>query len=297
MEDIADKWKNKSETEKVKIVKLIKKTVILFVLFWLVLKVLSGVRSVKAGTVEVVTQFGKVTGRLLQPGLNFIIPFVEDTLVYNTKKITYETAEEIKQKTSQADYKDYPVDTTTKDGQGVQLTYTIRFRADPTKATWLADNIGTESLIVEKVVKTDSRAWTRTIVRDFSSTDLYSGNIRDVQDRIFDTLSPKFSDNGLILDELVLREPRFDKKYEQVMEAKQVALEQVQVEEHKATQEKFRKQQRITAAEAAAKEQELQRETLSEQVLEKMYYETWDGHLPTYVCGDSSNFLMQLPSK
>lgn len=256
------------------------------------------IRSVKAGTVQVVTQFGKVTGRVLSPGLNFIVPFVEKTLTYNTKKVTYETADEASQKSSKADYKDYPVDTTTEDGQGVQLTYTIRFRVDGAKATWLANNIGSEEAIVEKVVKTDSRAWTRTIVRDFTSTDLYSGNIRKVQDKIFDTLEEKFADNGLILDELVLREPRFAVDYEKVMEAKQVALEQVKVEEHKATQEEFKKQQTITRAEAQAKEQELQRATISDELLEKMWIEAWregGSQVPNFMCGDSGNMFFNIP--
>lgn len=261
---------------------------------WIVGTLFGSIRSVKTGTVQVVTSFGRVTGRVLQPGLNFIWPLAERAISYNTKKITYETAVEEKQKTSEADYKDYPVDTTTKDGQGVKLTYTIRFRVDPTKATWLAQNIGSEEAIVEKVVKTDSRSWTRIIVRDFSSTDLYSGNIREVQEKTYDVLTPKFSDNGIILDELLFREPRFDTKYEAVMEAKQVAKEQVEVEKQNAEQEVYRKKAKITAAEASAREQELQRETLSPQLLEKMYYETWNGVLPIYMCGDSS-FLMQLP--
>ena len=252
-------------------------------------------KKVGAGTVAVVTRFGRVTGRILEPGAHFVLPFADGTTRYNTKKITYETAQVEKQKTSKADYKDFPVETTTKDGQGVIVTYTIRFRTDPTKVAWLANNIGSEKVIVEKIVKTDSRGWTRTIIRDFVSNDLYSGNIRQVQEQIFDTLAPMFEANGLLLDEFVLREPRFAEEYEAVMESKQRELEQVEVERHKAEQEKFKKEATITAAEAAAREQELQRTTISTQLLEKMWIEKWNGNLPVYMLGEGESVMLQLP--
>jgi len=271
-----------------------KLTLILVVLLIGFMVFLFGFRRVKAGTVRVVLRFGKPTGRVLQPGANWIIPLVDSTVKYNTKKVIYEVSHEFKHSTSEADYKDYPVNTTTEDGQGVILTYTIRFRVDPTKVIWLVENVGRENDIIEKVVKTESRSWTRTIVRDFTSLDLYSGNIREVQDKIYDTLLPKFADNGILLDELLLREPKFDSNYEAVMESKQVELERVKVEEHKAEQEKFKKEQRITAAEGQAAEQELQRLTLTDALLQKMWIERWNGILPQTMCGENSSFLLQV---
>ena len=50
-----------------------------------------GFRQVDAGEVSVVTNFGEVTGKTLEPGANFITPFVQGTITYNTKKVTYET--------------------------------------------------------------------------------------------------------------------------------------------------------------------------------------------------------------
>ena len=240
-----------------------------FIIFIILFVMILAVETVGAGSVRVVTRFGEVTGRVLTPGAHFVIPLAEGTTSYNTKIVTYETSQAEKQKTSEADYKDFPVNTTTKDGQGVGLTYTIRFRIDASKATWLLENIGNEEQIVDKVVKTESRAWVRTIVRNFSSADLYSGNIQLVQDRIFEVLEPKFADKGLILDDVLLREPVFAPAYIEVVEAKQRAVEQVEVEKQITLQEEEKKLQRITQAEAKAEEQRLQSITLDAQVLEK----------------------------
>ena len=64
--------------------------------------------TVDAGTVGVVKQFGRVTGRVLDPGLNWVIPFMERVTIYNTKDVVYETSPLEKQAASLADYVSFP---------------------------------------------------------------------------------------------------------------------------------------------------------------------------------------------
>lgn len=264
--------------------------------FFLLLGVLLGFKTVDSGEIAVVRSFGKVTGRVLEPGAHTITPFTEDALYYNTKKVTYETSTQEKQETSDADYKDFTVDTNTEDGQPVDIAYTIRFSVDPTKVTWIAQNIGSQEALVEKIVKTESRIWARNIPRRFSAEALYTGEgSQKVQDEIFQQLEPVFVKNGLILDSVGLREIVFDDNYVQAIKDKQVAAVQVETEKNKAEQEKFRKEQRITSAEASAKEQSLQRETISDALLRKMWIEKWNGNLPQYITGGDSSVLLQLP--
>ncbi len=252
-------------------------------------------KTVPSGEVAVVTRFGQVTGRVLYPGAHFILPFVEDTLYYNTKKITYETSPTNKMVDSNADYKDMPVDTNTKDGQPVDISYTVRFSIDPTKATWVAQNIGPEHAVVEKIVKTESRIWARNIPRGHSAEELYTGTgSQKAQEAIFDKLKSIFETNGLVLDTVGIREIMFDKTYVDAIKMKQVELVNVEVAKNQAAQEEYRKQQRITAAEGQAREQELQRLTINDALLRKLWIEKWDGKLPTYVGGNESN-LLQLP--
>lgn len=255
-------------------------------------------RTVSAGTIAVVTRFGQVTGRVLYPGANFIMPVLERTLYYNTKKITYETSPSDKKGLSTADYRDIPVDTNTEDGQPVDIAYTIRFSVDPVKATWVAQNIGSEEALVEKIVKTESRVWARNVPRGYSAEELYTGEgSLKVQMAIFDKLKPVFEENGLILDMVGIREIAFDKTYVEAIKAKQVELVKVEVEKNKAAQEEFKKQQRITAAEGQAREQELQRTTISDALLRKLWIEKWDGKLPAYVGGSDTSALLQIPSQ
>jgi prohibitin 1 len=253
------------------------------------------VRIVQAGTVKTVTRLGKVTGRVLSPGAHLIIPLAEATITYNTKKVTYEASDD--PKGSMATYTDIPVDTTTLDGQQIELNYTVRFSVDPMKADWVANNIGTEVDLVEKVVKTDTRIHARNISRAFNASDLYTGNIAEVQKSIEDKLRPIFEANGLILDEFGIRGITFTPDYINAIEAKQIEKERVITEENIARQEDFRKEGRIIKAEGQAEEQRLQRETLTDALLMKMWIEKWNGEVPSVMSGDQGSLLFQIPGQ
>jgi len=265
-------------------------------------------QSVKAGEVRVVTRFGGTTNRVLEPGFNMIVPFFEDTKTLSTKKVTYETSVEEKQKGSEADYKDYPVDTNTKDGQPVDISYTVRFSVDPTKGVWIVNNIGGMESLIEKVVKTESRVWARNIPRGFEASELYSKDITQVQEDLFKQLEPTFKANGLVLDFVGVREITFTKEYVAAIEAKQIAAVQVETEKNRAEQAIYKKKVTITEAEAQSEAQRLQRETLSSQLLQKTQLDVEQTKadalkisaekgvkiVPDTVLGETGNLLFQL---
>ncbi len=250
---------------------------------------------VKYGTVAVVTRFGRVTDRVLEPGLNWKLPFVESVLVYNTQKITYETSEYPLD--SNANYTDYPVDTTTKDGQSVDVRYTVRFSINPDMVKWVANNLGTEEDIVEKIIKTESRIYVRNIIRKYEAEKLYTGDIQDAQKEITDVLKQKLESNGLVLDEFGIRQIQFQQEYIDAIEAKQIEKEKVITEKYKAEQEEYKKQQAITKAQGEAEAQKLQQQTLNDVLIKKMWIEKWNGTLPLYMGSGNESFLLNLKNE
>jgi prohibitin 2 len=206
--------------------------------------------QVERGTVAVVTHFGAVTGEVFQPGLHWKHPFFESVVVLRTQKITYETSEFPEQ--SQATYTDYQVDTTTQDGQRITVRYTVRFRIDSSRAAWVAENLGSEVDVVEKVIKTDSRIHVRNAARDFEAAQLYTGNVEEYQVAVSARLQPVFEENGIILDEFGVRSILFEEDYAEAVEQKQIAFEGIATAQYEAQQEEHRKQATITRAEAEA---------------------------------------------
>lgn len=225
---------------------------------------LMSARTVDAGTVGVVKRLGRVTGQVFDPGLHFIVPFVDTLIVYNTKDIIYETTPVAKQATSKADYVDFPVDTTTEDGQQVEISYSIRFRVQRSEAPRIAQELGNEAAVVEKVVKFHSRVLCRQIPRKYEASELYTGDVTVVQNEIVEAIRPLFESKGLDLDSLGIREIGFSSDYVDAIEQKQIEKERVTTEQYRAEQAKFRKEATITEAEGEAESIRIKGEALRE---------------------------------
>jgi regulator of protease activity HflC (stomatin/prohibitin superfamily) len=220
------------------------------------LAALDSYTQVQYGTVAVVTQFGRVVGEF-QPGLNWKLPFIQDTIVYRTQEIVYETSEDPNQ--SDADYPDYQVDTATADGQQIQVRFTIRFRIRPDRASDIAQNLGPEARAVEKVIKAESRSIVRNTLKRYTASQLYSGNVEAAQEAIAEILAPRFAANGLELTFFGLRSIVFSDAYKQAVENKQIEAENIITKQNLAKQAEFEKQRRITEAEAEAEAERVQR--------------------------------------
>jgi len=241
--------------------KLIPKVIIgVCILVVVLILVFNSFVIVQAGNVKVLTQFGKTTGVTFYPGLHIKIPFIQNTVNYSTRQVTYETSDF--PETSQANYPDYSVDTTSSDGQQIQLKYTIRFYIDGKKAEWIYNNIGTMDNIVEKVVKTEARSLSRNIPKKYTAAQLYSEQVFDVQKEIRETLRPIFEEKGIILDDFLLRKIEFTEEYFNILEEKQIAEEKIVVEQNILEQEKVKKEQAIVRAEAEARQIEIKGEAL-----------------------------------
>jgi len=212
--------------------------------------------QVEYGTVAVVTQFGRVVGTF-RPGLNWKIPFIQDTITYRTQEITYETSENPAQ--SQADYPDIEADTATSDGQQIRVRYTIRFRIQPERAADIAQNLGTEERAVEKVVKAESRSLVRNTLKRFTASQLYSGDVEEAQQAIANLLGPELTKNGLEMTFFGLRSIIFTEAYRQAVENKQIEAENIITKQYLAKQAEFEKQRRITEAQAEAEAERVRR--------------------------------------
>ncbi len=233
--------------------KIVPKIIIGVVIFVIALVVLfNAIVVVQAGNVQVLTQFGRTIGVTFEPGLHFKVPFVQSTVNYSTRQVTYETSDQ--PDVSRANYTDFSVDTTSSDGQQVQLKYTIRFSIDANQAEWVLNNIGTMDELVEKIVKAEARSLARNIPKRYTAFQLYSEQVFDVQEELETTLRPRFEANGIILDEFLLRKIDFTEEYFAVLEEKQIAEERIVVERNVLEQERIRKEQTIIKAEAEAEQ-------------------------------------------
>ncbi|MCO6451278.1 MAG: hypothetical protein J5I90_10875 [Caldilineales bacterium] len=299
---------------------------IAFLVVILMLAILNSYTIVQAGSVAVVKRLGRVVN-VFEPGLNWKIPFVDETIVYRTQEIVYETSDD--PNFSDADYADFQVDTATSDGQQITARYTVRFRIKPQEAANIVNNLGTEEEVVEKIVKQNSRVWVRTLLRNFTANQLYSGDIRGAQDEITEQLESDFAAEGLELVFFGLRQIGFTEAYKQAVENKQIEAENIITKQNLARQAQFEKERVITEAEAEAERQRLERigvaqgeaesiklqaeaqaqstlvraraqaeanrliaESLSDEIIDWQAVNQWSGNYPTVVGGSGEQLIL-----
>jgi regulator of protease activity HflC (stomatin/prohibitin superfamily) len=223
------------------------------VLFFVFIVLMSSYAQVEYGTVGMVTRFGRITNVVMQPGLNWKLPFVDKIVIYHTQEMVYVTEEQPGGYDKRSGmYQDYPTDTTTADGQQISVKYSVRFRIDRTKVTQIAEEIGDEEQVVEKVVKFHTRILARNIPKEYAALDLYTGNILQVQEKFEEELGPVLAEKGVIVEALGLRMIDFQEDYVQAIEQKQIEAENVTTEKNRAEQAKWRAQSAIEEAKGQA---------------------------------------------
>lgn len=221
--------------------------------------------SVKHGSIRLVTQFGALTGRVLEPGLHMRWPFVNGTVKIPTVIQSYETGDNPKD--SNADYTDYPVQAQTVDGQQITVKYTVIFRMPLESVVGVVQNVGPMREVVENIVKAHSRNLTRLIVQGYTAEELYSGDgIFEYQSNVASQLSAEFEVYGIVLDDFLVRKIDFDVDYIAAIEQQQIAQEAIQTAQYQSEAAEYERDRQITLAEAEKERNILLAEAEAEQV-------------------------------
>ena len=211
---------------------------------------------VDAGTVVVVKRFGGLTGEALEPGLHWRIPFVDTINVIPTVVQSYETSDNPDY--SGADYRDYPVNAQTVDGQQIIIKYTVLFRIPPEKAVDIVQNIGLPREVVENVIKARSRNLTRMWAQSRTAEELYSGDgIFAYEETVQDALGEELARYGVTLDDFLVRKIEFNQEYIDAIEQQQIAQEAIETAKYQADAAEYEKARQIRLAEAEAERTKL----------------------------------------
>jgi prohibitin 2 len=211
---------------------------------------------VEVGTVALVKRFGGLTGQVLEPGLHWRTPFIDQVVVIPTVVQSYETSDS--PGTSGADYADLPVNAQTVDGQQITIKYTVLFRIPPGKAIVIVEDVGRLREVVENIVKAHSRNLTRLLAQSHTAEDLYSGEgIFAYEDAVEDALEQEFKEYGVSLDDFLVRKIEFDEEYINAIEQQQIAQEAIETARYNSEAAEYEKERQIRLAEAEAERTKL----------------------------------------
>jgi regulator of protease activity HflC (stomatin/prohibitin superfamily) len=175
----------------------------------------------------------------LQPGLNWIIPFVESVKTYPISRQTYTMSIAPNEGQVQGDDS---ITARTADGQEVLIDSSVIYAIDPAQVIQL--HIIWQDRYTNDLVRPVSRGAIRDAVSQFGIAEVYSTKRGELSTMIAQELHKKFDENGLVLIDFVLRNITFSPEYAASVEQKQIAEQQAQ-------QAKFVVEQRKQEAEQA----------------------------------------------
>jgi regulator of protease activity HflC (stomatin/prohibitin superfamily) len=159
----------------------------------------STVKVIDAGNVGVQVLFGKVQDQTLESGLHFINPFVEVTN-FDTRTQNYTMSAKTGEGAVEGDD---AIRVLSSDGLEVTIDLSVLYTINSTKAPYILQNIGVT--YEDKIV----RPITRTAIRDnavnYVAVDLYSTKRGEFQAKINKTIIENFGRNGLLVQQVLVR--------------------------------------------------------------------------------------------
>lgn len=232
-----------------------------FVGLMLILPVMGIWTMIPAGSVAVITTFGAVN-RVADPGIAFKVPLVEWVHIMNTQ--------------TQKDQVD--AQAASQDLQEVKSQIAVNYHLDGVKAPEVFQKIGED--YQDKVVSPAIQDTFKSITAKYTAGDLIAKR-EEVRAQALSELVTKLKPYNIIVDNFNIVNFDFSTDYNNAIEQKQVAqqnLERARLEAETAK----------TQAQGQAEAQAALKNTgaLSPEYLEYLALTKWNGVLPTYTGGN-----------
>ena len=236
--------------------------------------------------------FNNATGienRVLGEGFNLRIPLIESVVKVPVR---------IKNST-------FAEDTATIDQQHLSMNVSVNWKLNPNKVNKIYQNIGDIETVEKTVLTSNIQEAVKASVSKFNVTEI-QGQREVVKNSIEKLLTQKLSKYDIVVYDVNISNFDPTAEYKQAIENKQLAKQDaetavylkqkaVAVADGKVAEaEGNAKTVKINAA-AQAEAQALLQQSLTPELIQKMWIEKWNGVVPTYQMGGTP--LIQIPSK
>ncbi|MGB2895180.1 MAG: SPFH domain-containing protein [Anaerolineales bacterium] len=161
---------------------------------------------------------GGVRPEALQPGLNWVVPFLENVIPYPISRQTYTMSIAPEEGAIRGDDS---VEARTSDGQIVRVDASVIFSINPTQV--VEAHIKWKGEYIDNLVRTVSRGVIRDAVSQFGVQEVVTTERFALLDSIQTELDAAFDEGSLILHDFVLRNIAFSDEYAASVEQKQIA--------------------------------------------------------------------------
>jgi len=214
----------------------------------------------------VFSKFGGVKDLILNEGLQFKIPFIEDIIPVD-----------VKVQKSQTD-----ATAASKDLQTVSSTIALNYHIDPEQVNTVYQDLGL--FFKDRVLDPAVQESVKAVSAQFTAEELITRR-SEVSRNIENNLKERLLEFNIITDGFNIIDFSFSREFNSAIEAKQTAEQQALKASRDLDRIKIEAQQKITQAKAEAESQRIQRETISPTILQLRAIEKWDGRFPQVIGG------------
>lgn len=159
----------------------------------------------------------------LEPGLRWIIPGFERVVTYPISRQTYTMSIASSEGAVEGDDSIFA---RTSDGQEVLVDASVIYSVDPNEVVQI--HIRWQNRYTNDLVRPLSRGIIRDAVSQFRVEEVYSTRRIEMTSLIAEEMAKKLDENGLIMNDFVLRNITFSDEYAASVEQKQIAEQQAQ---------------------------------------------------------------------
>lgn len=230
---------------------------------------------VEAGHTGVVVTLGKVKEGVLQEGIHFKIPFIQQIVKIDNRIVKLEVETEA----------------FSKDLQTVETVLAINYRVDTSKSYSIYKNIGAnyETVLVTPAVNEVLKAITAKYTAEESVTNRVL-----ISDGLVSGLNDKLNEIGLYVTDVNIINFEFSEAFITAIEEKQVAQQKLLKSETEKQTAIINAQANAETvrinAEAQAQANKILNESLSDRVIEYNKVQKWNGILPK-VTGNGGSLI------
>ena len=251
------------------------------VIGFVVAGLISGLGSVPTGHRGIHLRWGAATGKVLDQGIYYVIPFIESVYKMSVQVKSHHT------KAAAA----------SKDLQNVSTEVTLNYAVQPDKASSLFRDVGAqyEKTIIEPAVLEAVKATTA----NYNAENLITERSL-VKDKLQERLNARLSTHGILVDAVSITDFTFSPEFTQAIELKVTATQNALAAENNLKKVQFEAEQAVAKAKGEAEAIRIQVQAIQQQggkdYVALKAIAAWDGKLPTYMLGSSTIPFITIPS-
>ena len=230
---------------------------------------IASITIVPAGHKGVTLNMGAVTGAVMNEGINFKIPFVQNAEIIDVRVKKYESKDN---------------SSASKDLQTIKSSIAVNYRVNQDHVADLYQKIGMsyESTVINPAIS----ECIKSVTSRYTAEELITKRT-EVYEEMKKFLQKKLSEKYILVDSFNIINFDFTDAFNTAIEEKQIAEQNALKAKYDLERIKTEAEQAVTKAKGEAEAMKLKNEQISQSIIYLEFIDKWDGKMPTYYGSDN----------